>query len=76
MGRFRVKEGIHRDLSGNVYKAGDIVESDADLDKSFRGKFERIEKKSRSKKKKRGAASKKRRESREVSLEDEDKGEE
>lgn len=56
MAVFKVKAGLHRDLSGKVYKAGQTVESEDDLDKKFVGKFERVEV-SRSKKKRRGEKS-------------------
>lgn len=67
MAKFRVKAGLHRDLAGNTYKAGQVVESEDDLDKKFRGKFERLESSRTGKKKKRRgekAASKKKRKNR------------
>lgn len=42
--RFKVKEGIHVDAAtGKTYSAGQIVESDHDLSKTFRGKFDKLE---------------------------------
>lgn len=39
--KFKVKSGCHRE-GGKVYHSGDIVDSNRDLEKAFKNKFERV----------------------------------
>ncbi len=39
---FRLKGGKHNDNRGTIYKNGDVIESEADLVKTYGEKFERI----------------------------------
>lgn len=43
MGRYRVREGLHKDLQGKEYTKGQIVVSDLPLDTMFLEKFDKID---------------------------------
>lgn len=40
--KFRLKQGIYKDLKGRVYKKNDVIETDIDLIEAFPLKFEKV----------------------------------